>query len=408
MEEEAKKYEFLCKVNMKGMPDNNIWKMLYCWFESIDVGADIIHFWVRLLKALFHNYYSEGNGNIAFVYTNASGWVRQDHVQCFRNICSTQDEKIVVMPCKGHRLNNWAIKNLKYIRSWYKEGIRCGLQKKQAADFAVKVFRVKSEGDRIYELLGDAKYVVTYCDVLPQDYYVTYLANKYGKVSITVQHGFFPKGGYQFTHSESEFFITNTAVSYEFALNSRVKHPVAGGLMSEMFGKERTEMRNGGIFAVLLDGMNCNQHRHDNISMLESAELLAVEYNLKYIVRYHPADVGDVIHNENSNNLDCISTKTEKMEDLLNKVDFVIVNQSTTYFQSISTLVPAFRFIGTSEDTMPSIHMGSFSNYDELTSKFIEYMQMSINDMKKQKLTLIGATNIYNQYKDIFNWICEN
>ena len=81
----AQKYKLLNKASMKGMEGINIWELVYYWIDAVDCGVDFIHFFGRVLKVFFRDYGSNGNGDIAFIFSNAAG-NRTDHLKCFHDI----------------------------------------------------------------------------------------------------------------------------------------------------------------------------------------------------------------------------------------------------------------------------------------------------------------------------------
>ena len=401
----AQKYKLLNKASMKGMEGINIWELVYYWIDAVDCGVDFIHFFGRVLKVFFRDYGSNGNGDIAFIFSNAAG-NRTDHLKCFHDICSTITDRISIFPKQGYNINIKALHNLRYLWYWFKEGHKLGLRISQSASLTAMLFHIKSEGDKIYGLIGSTKYIVTYCDVIPQEYYVTWLAKRDKKTTATVEHGFYPAGSRQFVASKSDYFIANTAIGADYAKQAGIKNVLIGGLMSDIYSEEANQIRHNGIFAVLLDVMGNNEtHEIDNAQMLQLSEHLANENNLNYIIRYHPADTGRIIHNMNSVRLCYLSLKDESIADLLNKVDFIIANQSTTYFQAISKLIPALRYIGISGDNMPSIDFGVFHNYMELIKCYDVFIGMTLQDMRELKRRIIGANDIFGQYKRTFNHI---
>ena len=202
------------------------------------------------------------------------------------------------------------------------------------------MYYVSVDAEYILKKVGNIKTFISYCDVLPVDYYLTQRFNGFGIKTVTLQHAFFPNGSEAYLNSKSRLFIANSEISKKYAINSGLSNVCVGGPVAELEVDEREQMLKSGVFAVLLDDMHIDEKtRIDNNSMIDFSEKLANTFSLKFIIRYHPADRDNHFNRVLSGLSYISSVETETIDDLLKKVDFVVLNKSTCLFSAIMRLI---------------------------------------------------------------------
>ena len=410
MEKSANKYKYLENVRFQNLECVNVWKLFYCNFRDLDVNYNSFQRIKRWLSVLMKRAYDiDGTGDIAFIYTSCTGLRRQDHLRCFNNISETQSARYRAVIRKRIGLNSCAIKNAFRIAEWTKQAEKAGMDKSIAKRFAVQLCCYISEAEYIYKRIRSADIVLTYCDALPVDYYITWLANNENKKTVTVEHGMFPKGSFIYENSESQYFIANSIAGKLFGEDTLRSKVLIGGLMQEFdyheFEEQEQNKKATNTFAVLLDSGLSETAIADNKSVLALSEQFSVASGMRYIVRYHPADRGNVWHNAQSKMLIRLSESDETSDELMDKVDFSIMISSTTYFQSLFKLTPVIRYIGKRGNIFEPITEDVFSDYDSLCLVANQIQNQDIIDLKEKRQRWIGDTNVFEGYKRSINEI---
>lgn len=408
MEESAQKYSYIENVQFQALTGVNVWKLFYCNFRYLGDSDSFMHRAKILLSAFAKKAYDvDGKGDIALVFTSCTGLRRPDHLKCFNDVCKTQSSRYRAVIRSRVGLNFRVIRNLFHVPAWTKQAKQVGMDQGIAKNFAVMLCSYISEAEYIYRKIRPADIILTYCDALPVDYYITWLANKEQKKTVTVEHGMFPKGSFIYKHSESNYFIANSIAGKLFGEDTLKSKILIGGLMQEFGYQEEDTIKDekSNTFAVFLDTGLSEVAIEDDKRVLELADQFAESSGMRYIIRYHPADRGKTWHNTQSKALIRLSESEETSDELMDKVDFSIMISSTTYFQSLFKLTPVIRYVGKRGNIFDPIMEDVFTDCDSLNNVAGQIRRQTVNDLKEKRNRWIGNTNVFEGYQNSINAI---
>ena len=394
----------LLESTWPGFGNINVQEMLYTRMSDIERGCSLHDFLKGTVRSVLSTYDKSGSGNITFIYSSTSGLGRKDHLSYFQNLCNTWDKKCVIIISGKIGFNLSGLRNTFYIFGWYRKARKNGLSSSSSRRLVWLLHWVKSEGEMLYHAANKKSLVVTYCDGMLSDYYITALADADSVSTATVQHGVFANDSWAYRFSHSKFFIANSIYSKKQAENIGLKRVVVGGMLQEMQSKPRDIIRKEGVFSIFLDGGG-GQNNATNKMMVDFAHQLAEKYHLQYILRYHPGSPGSTVHDDNDPYLAYISNKAETVDQVFEKSDFVVVCASTVIFQAIIRLIPTFRYANNSEKRFLDMSFDSFSSYEEMKAEYDDMVYLNIDDLKKRKEEIIGVEDIKENYKNVFQAI---
>lgn len=401
-------FDFLKKIELPGFEGVNAYEMLYTYFTFSSFKKRRFVFLrkiIKFLRAIFLVRYAKaGSGKkLAIIYSRSVG-LRPDHFKNARSILKIMEmESCLFYPSRVLSFNFGVFSSFLLIKKWKIVLKNNGLSNATIDLICWKLFQIKTEGDYLFSKLSHYSSILTYCDVIAIDYYLTYLANKAHKQTITVQHCIFPENGYQYKHLHSNFFIANSNESYKRAKIIGIKNVSVGGWISDLFLPEIIKVKTNKCFGVILDGSYSSEDtKNKNIEMLIQSYKLCKEKNMTMIIRYHPFDLreGNVLHkslgfDESSVQ---VSPSSERLYDFFEKSDFVILNRSSCIYSAINLLEPFCKF---GSDNAISLECDTFTSYEELVK--IVNVGYNLDKLKRIKRTFFGKNcrNTEENYRDI-------
>lgn len=305
----------------------------------------------------------------------------------------------------------------KYIglyRIWEKTIFRINRNKEEAKFLTLHLLRAYIELEKFMRIVKDVgnHIVVTFCDVHPVDAIITQYVNLNGGTTVTLQHGHFNAmdRGWVFNQSRSDYFLLHGEYAKQEAIQSEhnEKGLVPVGMLNFIdVGRRDFELdRSNRNFALILNGPGAKE---DNEGFILCANEFARVHNMKYIVRAHPAV--PVERYESIIDKNCmleVSKKEESISTLFDKVQFVMVGNSTVFIEALYLGKLAFRYAGISQDIYERIKWCRFSNAEELNRVYNSNIS-DLNLLKKRVSDTVAQLcqdgDIGKNYKKFFEQI---
>lgn len=229
---------------------------------------------------------------------------------------------------------------------------------------------------------------VTFCDIHGDDNFITQVSNELGIGTYTLQHGMFNYeckkfDDMNFLHCEASI-AKNVLVWGEFTKHEYMKcgknsnnlHLVGNPKLSKFKRCDRNSYLNNTCFTVIFDHQ---MYIQSNINMIMLANELANTYNINYKIKMHPGndikDYADYIGKR------CIEVYKDSMgyEKVMDNTKFVIVHNSSMYYEMIYLSMPTFRYKDKEFCDIDNFDFDKFENLEEIIEK-IAYIKANTLD----------------------------
>ena len=395
-------------TNLNGLEDICIYEMMNKQFDVIRSPLSFLRIVLRIVKRIFISYEVTGDSDFVFFASDYGICKRPDQQQYFNNLCKTNTKAMCIMPSahfKGININ--ILKNLRFLISWIGSFRKEGLSLKASFGLAVEILKVKSDAEMIFSWMKYARIVVIYCDILPTDYYLTYLLNRRGIDTVTVMHGVYHRDfecdDYKFSHSR--YFIANCDYAYDAAAFNGKKNIIKGSMFQGIEEHTRYKHKKSFLFCLVLNKY-INKENDDNNRILEFAELLAEETQMRYVVRPHPGDWKNGF-NYTGKHLKRISPPAEKFDDVVAGADLVVAISSTAYFQCVYNMIPIIRYKSESGIFFECNTDDCFTDYSEGLIIAERFLSMKQDELLERRKKMFGQENAYKRYRHIFSLLAE-
>ena len=298
--------------------------------------------------------------------------------------------------------------------TWKRTIFEVNKNREKATFLALHLIRAYIELEKFKRLIKDVEehIVVTFCDVHPVDAIITQYVNLNGGITVTLQHGHFNAmdRGWVFNQSKSKYFLLHGEYAKQEALQSdHYEEGLVSVGMMNFIGVERKDFSidlSNRNFALILNGPGAKE---DNEGFIMCANEFARAHNMKYIVRAHPAVPAEMYEAIiDKNYMFEVSRKDESIKNLFDRVQFVMVGNSTVFIEALYLGKLTFRYAGISQDIYEKVNWCRFCNIVELS----EVYESSISDLDllKEKVSdtiaqLCQDGNIGKNYKEFFERI---
>ena len=320
---------------------------------------------------------------------------RMDHLKKFENIVSLFSDSTEIIPKKGI-----CFKNFLYIWKvplWakkYKPFFKTNGLYRYVAYLFFHSYCQLQEVKKFEKKIGKVNMFVSWCDVHLSDFIATQYFNHKGIPTATLQHAHFDIYDsiqkWAYINTPSKYFLCYGDYTAERAEKLGVpKEKLIPLGMPEQIGVQLPiEMKksNTNIFGVSLSFIT---QKEENIALLQAADYLCNQYNLKCYIRPHPAldmkDYSEYI----KRNME-IQSVQESMNQFIDKCDFVVLGTSDVYLTLISNLIPVFRYCQNQErDRFETMNWSTFNSVHQL----IEYYELFLNNPQWMEKNLIVMRN---------------
>ncbi|RRK32482.1 hypothetical protein EBB54_14770 [Schaedlerella arabinosiphila] len=370
----------LNKVNLKGLEEIPIGELLATiYFEREGIGN------TKLLKSILTSIVLDKNEY--YIYQDAKIWListysyfgRADLRHQFENVANCIKHRGIIFPKKEISFQVKRLRYLPLIFCWRKELKKTNFNKKIQYRMIAETFKaliIAEEAVKIIKNNSKAKICVTFCDVHPPDYLITFMLNKCGIKTATLQHGVYDHiSRYEFAHSHSDYFLAINEHAKEEAILSGLNEKKVCVLGPLSYIDEtpmvRSLVKRDKTYGILLNGARAGRLEGEDRKLLDFAYLLTKEKKFSVIVRPHP--LGDVPEHR----IKKIQQYSEcpgniQLRDFLSQCDFVLTGSTTAYIDAFIFGCPAYRYIGI-HDYFPQINKFCFSDKYQLEGEIIDY-----------------------------------
>ena len=358
----------------------------------------------------------DGNGKHMFVLLPAD--LRNDIVQCVTNLELNIPDAFLI---KFHDRNSFvgfksSIKDFYLCMKWISE-LACHnlsvISVVTILAYCIKIIRHQRLFDDIET--NCLKSATFFYDAETTNNYFAQRFKKLSIVTVTLQHGIMVApikeladnvdfAGIEFTGEICDHFL----VWNEFTK----KHAVAYGLEEKKIhivgplkciGMERVKSdSSSNLFCLILDGLFTDSN---NRPMIQIANQIAKSYDMRYIVRFHPAysktEFDDIIDFEYAEKCD----QYKSLVDLAKECSFFIVANSTALIELSYCGALIYRY--TSRDILDKYRLldyPAFINLEEF-AKIREQDEATLKNDLYSKLCG-DCNNLINNYIKFYNTIC--
>lgn len=358
----------------KGLEDYNVGTILTVPLFSMDYEDNSnINLLKYMIKLCFLWDYKEDVDKQEIVYFRSVDYINASNYQkMFSSMIKAVGTGMQIDAIKQVRIDVNCFKYIGLYKIWKKTISQINRNKEKAEYLALHLIRAYIELKKFMRIVKDAgnHIVVTFCDVHPVDAIITQYVNLNGGTTVTLQHGHFNAmdRGWVFNQSKSDYFLLHGEYAKKEAMQSEhdEKGLVPVGMLN-FIGVERKDFnldRSNQNFALILNGPGAKE---DNEGFILCANEFARVHNMKYIVRAHPAVPVETYESIIDKNCMLeVSKKEESISTLFDRVQFVMVGNSTVFIEALYLGKLVFRYAGISQDIYERIKWCQFSSVEEL------------------------------------------
>jgi len=372
------------------------------------------------VQLLFFNYkFSHINNrkNILSVYSYSNN-NRKDYdeiMENFRAILGKHDElNLVLKPSFKHFFQK--IKSLINNYMVYKKH---NLEDKLKVAILVSFYSVIEQ--EINKIMIANKYdlVVTFCDAHHIENLTAQIAMKNNIRTATLQHGQyrFIREGFENGDCEAyENFISDYLLTWGQATVDEFKKfniseermLKVGALRKFSNNTFHVKEISTGIFGVILSG---ETYKESNVSMIELANQIAKEFNMKYILRLHPKN--HAVFYESHCDLRYLNTVIQNVENIeyIEQVDFSLVHMTGVFVELLSLGTAIFVFTDEYLEDLFKTSGVNICNIDDFRrhyTNFIKNKDETLLRLKQQYRYFNEGGNIEENYKNAINFIINS
>jgi hypothetical protein len=255
-----------------------------------------------------------------------------------------------------------------------------------------------------------------FCDTHLDDMLaVQYCKNK-GILTATLQHGHMgdvkkvSQAGFDSSvhmrYSISDFFLTFGKYSKDLLLKNGISGNkiVCLGMMNHI-GLQRCEKlpnKTLNVFGVLL---NWELSKEGNKKMILLANKLALRFNMKYKIKFHPSNCRTEYKEFIDENYYIEETSDVTINDFIKEIQFGIVSKSTVVLDLVYGLVPFIKYTYDDNDMFSSITEFNANCYGEAVEKLNNLFENRIqykNSLVKCRNYIFEDGDVKEHYKTFF------
>lgn len=416
--------EELRDVKLKGFENYDLAKILYMpsEFDRIYPHKDrsIVSLFFSLLKHSFfqkeHFRYQEiPNSSILFVFIPSDK--RKDVTDLFNSVVSLVHTKDTLITSKSSLLKKvniiTGIKLLPYLYYWNKKLKETNLGKYQKLKILLQlVIILKRDFQTSFINISKYKLLVVFFDASPLYNFYVQKFQQAGIETATLQHGVILSRREKFNHNIdfagielnnciSNYLLAWNQFTYQEAIKSGIdkKRIQVVGISRCINWPTIKKTAEKKIFGIILDGKFTEE---TNLSMISCANKLAEYLNCKYIVKYHPAFIGDEYDNVIEKKYFSYICKSDlSIPEYAELVDFSLIANSSAFIELVYIKHKTYRFSdGNAIDKYRDIPSYVFKSFSELIDLYNSKNNPSIDE--KLYEILCTVENIKESYQKFF------
>lgn len=199
----------------------------------------------------------------------------------------------------------------------------------------------------------------------------------------------------------SDYFLTWSCYTYDVAVKGGVNKErihIVGNPRCLLAGN-KTQKKNGAyeVFGVAL-GAGFVLSR-ENIQLIKMANKLARHLNMRYVIRFHPGEMG--VQEQYTNEYYTKNTQISSMsvDDYVNMIDFTIMVSGGLYPELVYRRHRTYKLnIYSVSDQYRDIQWNSFANYKELETLVNNDAELTPEQIEY----IVGPDNLEERYRKFF------
>lgn len=361
------------------------------------------------------DYIYENNKSI-FLFIYGTYNYRKDHEKTFTDFTDRFDDSDRLRACAPEKRVFHGFGLIKYLMLsfvWFFQFVFSGVSIRDTLCALPYVVMCHYLNKKLLKLpTNKYKFVVTYCDVSPDENCMIQFFKNLNITTMTLQHGIFEKKPNPRSASETGFELYDSISDWYLAWNEyTVNEAVSLGMSRERViplgipkyinytAPEHPTASNNRIFGVILHNMASDKH---NRQMIDIANQIAEKYDLQFILRYHPSLKGNEYNSICGPRYIGNNDIKTSINQYAESVCFTIVSNSSVFVELILMRHPVYRKIVTSYDTYSKVKPFSFDTLSDFDSIYQD--DEGNKEKEKQVFDLLCNTyDIYENYRQFFN-----
>lgn len=367
-----------------------------------------------MARAILNYKYSvvkKSNNPKIYFLLSSHNLMRKDHYNSFKNVSGLVEERCELI-AQEKPYFKLSLKGILYdilIPIWIFQMRSLNIGLKDKLFFAASLAQGLSETNIVYRNidLNSINLFVSYYDASICESLITQKLNMKNIVTATLQHGHFIKKQPNFTSSLSKNFLAignyDKELAIESGLNSEDVYPLG---LAKYIGRpeyENLTIKETSLIGVVLDGKEYNVN---NKILINKANIIAKKQNKKLVIRCHPGDYIENYSDVVCKDITLVCGENESLENFFERVEFLVIFNSTVFLEAVYNLIPAFRFYGNEKiDTYPYISFGVWSSYKEFEKQYNSFVDNQVQfeiGYKDLRSYIFGYSPSGANYKDYF------
>lgn len=400
------------EIKFKDIEDILVGDMLHYRLEEAGNG-DLRNIFSMLF---FKNYDFKVSGNPDTLCFSGCGKNRKDQMDAFCGVVELINNKVTMVQSEK-KFSFIGLKNIAKLLVWNKQ-LKTVVPDKNKRIFllgnmfhAYLAFKLFEQNKKRYS--WNINKLVTFCDVLPTDYFFLSKLNDECDITVTLQHGVFSvtSNKWAYSGSRSKYFLLDSQHTVDGAVMSGYKgKPLAVGSIHNMNKtvEERVPVKNNVI------GVFCNSvifPEEDNTEMIRVVEAFCEVNGKKLLIKLHPTN--DIAKYEKIINkqVSTICDKNVTVDEFAEQIELAIVGISTVFTAMLFKSIPSLLFYreGFDQNFYLNSEEVKFSTTERLKTLVEKIGTKDFNKiMERYKNYYLLSGNIKENYKRVFKEIGIN
>lgn len=321
---------------------------------------------------------------------------REDHRKAFHKVQGLIN-KCVIFEAASYHMCFFGIKYIKLLIKWDKALSSVIKNWSERKAYLREIYQAYVDYEyiqnRISKLDTKIKNVITYCDVMPVDSFVTQMFNMRNITTITLQHGYFSlsQNSWPYSGSKSNIFLADSKASEDDAIEAGYKGKivvVGSPHQINLVEKNKKKKMNDDVIGVVFDSdVLAGNHNQEMINIIQE---YCKKNKKKAYIKLHPSnDINKYIKEINSDVLLKIYKNEISIEEFAEIIDVAIISKSTVFKTMIKLGIPVALYSKKGHSQFKNTEIIQFSDTKEFEDVLYRYK--------------IEFTDILNELNDYYN-----
>lgn len=373
-----------------------------CWRNAL--GGIFLYFMYSFIDERYYKFEISKDHEYLMLFGKFN--CRADHQRTFSNFANTMGDADVIM---ADFLDKKVYHPFRFLKSiplffvWLFQMLAKGmplLEALNAIRFVELCYIQKKELSSYFD--KKYKFVVAYYDASPDESFIIQEFKNRGVLTMTLQHGIFARKSKIRSITDTAFEISESVSDYYLAWNQYTRdeaikiglnpeNVIVLGAPKYISFKEPDSacFSDSNVFGVILNNSAFDLH---NRKLIEAANNISKEMNMKYYLRYHPQMKGSEYKDLYNENFIAVNNNKTTIAQYAQTVNFTIISSSSVFVDLLLLKHPTYRLKVLEDDTYSTVEYNSFSTASQLKEMH--------NNRKADNPAFDYLCNSYNTYKN--------